>query len=257
MSRLTGEGVLECGSLIYCKHMEEITIYTDGASKGNPGRGGWGALVANSEVVCELGGNESHTTNNRMELMAAIEALRYAATLPVQPIALHTDSSYVIHGITKWVQGWQSRGWITKEKKEVLNQDLWQALVAAKEACKSRVDWRYVGGHIGVVGNERVDAIASDFAVGEKVVLYCGPRAGYAIDITVTLHNEEKKEKKAATKNRSNAKAYSYVSRVDGTTQVHKTWGECEARVRGKHARFKKATSAAEEAAIVKDFSTS
>lgn len=237
--------------------MQEITIYTDGASKGNPGRGGWGALVADAQTVCELGGHEPHTTNNRMELMAAIEALRYAATLPPQPIVLHTDSSYVINGITKWVKGWQSRGWITKEKKEVLNQDLWQALVVVKEACEGKIDWRYVGGHIGVVGNERVDTIASDFALGEKVVLYRGPRAGYAIDITVTLHNEEKKEKKSAAKNRSSAKAYSYVSKVDGKIEVHKTWGECEARVRGKQARFKKATSAAEEAAITKDFSTS
>lgn len=237
--------------------MDEITIYTDGASKGNPGRGGWGALVANADTVCELGGHEPHTTNNRMELMAAIEALRYAATLPAQPIALHTDSSYVINGITKWVKGWQSRGWITKEKKEVLNQDLWQALVDAVQSCEGKVDWRYVGGHIGVVGNERVDQIASDFAVGERVDLYCGSRAGYAIDITVTLHNEEKKEKKAATKSRSSAKAYSYISKVNGSVLVHKTWGECEARVRGKQARFKKATSAAEEAAIIKDFSTS
>ena len=103
---------------MYYKLVEEITIYTDGASKGNPGRGGWGALVANSQTVCELGGNEPHTTNNRMELMAAIEALTYAATLPPQHITLHTDSSYVINGITKWVKGWQSRGWITKEKKK-------------------------------------------------------------------------------------------------------------------------------------------
>ena len=241
---------------MYYKLVEEITIYTDGASKGNPGRGGWGALIANSQTVCELGGNEAHTTNNQMELMAAIEALTYAATLPPQHITLHTDSSYVINGITKWVKGWQSRGWITKEKKEVLNQDLWQALVAARDACVGEVQWQYVGGHIGVVGNERVDTLASDFALGEKVTLYCGPRAGYEIDITVTLHNEEKKEKKTATKNRSSAKAYSYVSKVDGQIKVHKTWGECEARVRGKQARFKKATSVAEEVAIIKDFST-
>lgn len=233
-----------------------ITIYTDGASKGNPGRGGWGALVADAQTVCELGGSEAHTTNNRMELMAAIEALTYAATLPAQPIALHTDSSYVINGITKWVKGWRSRGWVTKDKKPVLNQDLWQALMAAESACGGKVSWRYVGGHIGIVGNERVDTIASDFAVGERVDLYCGLRAGYEVDITVTLHNEEKKEKKTATKSRSNAKAYSYVSKVDGNIVTHKTWGECEARVRGKQARFKKATSAAEEAAIIKDFST-
>jgi len=234
----------------------EITIYTDGASKGNPGRGGWGALVADATVVCELGGNEQHTTNNRMELTAAIEALRYACTLPEAPIILHTDSSYVINGITKWVKGWKARGWITKEKKEVLNQDLWQALVAAQDACRGKIEWRYVGGHIGVVGNERVDSIASDFALGENVELYCGPRGGYEVDITVTLHNEEKKEKKSAAKSHSSAKAYSYVSRVGGEIAVHKTWGECEARVRGKQARFKKAISAEQEAAIIKEFST-
>lgn len=236
--------------------MDNIIIYSDGASKGNPGPGGWGALVATGSAVRELGGGEKHTTNNRMELTAALQALMYAATLPAQPIVLHTDSSYVINGITKWVTSWQKRGWVTMQKKEVLNQDLWRALIIARDACKAGVQWHYVGGHIGIVGNERVDQIASDFAEGKSVHLYNGPRAQYTVEITVTLHNEEKKTAKSASRKHATSKAYSYVSNVAGKVEVHKTWSECEARVRGKQARFKKAISAAAEAQLIKELST-
>ncbi len=235
--------------------MQEILIFSDGASKGNPGRGGWGAIVALDSHVRELGGREEHTTNNRMELRAALEALRYAAPHADKPIVLHTDSSYVINGITKWVHGWQKNGWMTKDKKEVMNQDLWGALVDAAESCTHGIAWEYVGGHVGVAGNERVDTIASNFAEDKSVELYDGARAAYAIDITNLGHSDELKEAKASNRSRSKAKAYSYVSKVDGVVQTHATWGECEARVKGKTARFKKATTAAEEAAIIEEFS--
>jgi ribonuclease HI len=237
--------------------MEHIVVYCDGASKGNPGPGGWGALVATQTDVVELGGREKHTTNNRMELTAALEALRCAAYLPVQDIVVHTDSSYVINGITKWVRGWESRGWMTKEKKEVLNQDLWQPLVDAEKSCKGRITWQYVGGHIGVAGNERVDTIASDFAEDKQPLLFKGSRSDYAIDITSIAHDAHKHEAKAASRSRSKAKAYSYVSKVNGKIEVHQTWAQCEARVRGKAARYKKATSASEETSIIANFSTS
>ena len=190
-------------------------------------------MVASKDSVRELGGREDHTTNNRMELLAAAEALAYAATLPEAPITVHTDSSYVINGITKWVRGWASRGWMTSQNKEVLNQDLWQQLVAAKDACAGRITWTYVGGHIGIAGNERVDTIASDFAEKKPVSLYDGSRAAYTVDITNITHDAELHEAKAKTKSRSSAKAYSYISSVDGKVMTHKTWSECEARVRG------------------------
>jgi len=136
----------------------EVTIYTDGACRGNPGPGGWGALLISGGHRRELSGSESHTTNNRMELMAAIEALR-ALKRPVQA-TLFTDSKYVATGISQWLPQWKARGWRTADKKPVKNQDLWEALDA--ECARHKVDWRWVKGHAGDVGNERVDQLANE-----------------------------------------------------------------------------------------------
>lgn len=233
--------------------MQEILLFTDGASKGNPGPGGWGAIVAGHGKVVELGGAERHTTNNRMELMAALRGLQLAKSLPAGPRILRTDSSYVINGITKWVVGWQKNGWQTKEKKDVLNKELWMDLVEAAHG--QEVAWEYVGGHVGIAGNERVDTIASDLALGKQVKLYKGPIESYEVDITNLSHNVVLKDKKASSRSRSEAKAYSYISEVGGVVLVHKSWKECEARVKGKRARFKKALSPQEEAEIVANFS--
>ncbi len=235
--------------------MEEVLIFCDGASKGNPGPGGWGAIVATDAKVTELGGGEAHTTNNRMELTAALMALKLAARRPQRPVVVHTDSSYVINGVTKWVKGWQKNGWMTKEKKPVLNKDLWQPLADAAGSCEHGVAWKYVGGHVGIKGNERVDAIASAFAEGKKVELYEGPRPSYGIDIADLSFEAVLADAKSSSRERSRAKAYSYVSEVGGIIEVHKTWAECEARVRGQKARFKKATTPEEEAALIKEFS--
>jgi len=234
--------------------MEKTIIYTDGASKGNPGPGGWGAIVVSGDIAEELGGREAHTTNNRMEMRAALEALTLAASHPRGSIIVHTDSSYLINGITKWVRGWQARGWKTADKKEVLNQDLWQKLSDAVDSL-GPIEWQYVGGHVGIAGNERADEIASEFALGKKVTLHRGSRTAYAVDVSNVAHDAVKHKAKSSSRARSNQKAYSYVSRVDGTIKVHKTWSECEARVRGKKARFKKALSKEDEAKIVAEFS--
>jgi len=234
--------------------MQKITIFTDGASKGNPGRGGWGAVVADGEHVLELGGREDHTTNNRMELSGAVEALLHAPHKDAS-VTVYTDSKYVINGITKWVKGWEKNGWMTKEKKDVLNKDLWEKLLDATKARSGKISWEYVGGHVGIAGNERVDEIASNFAEKIPVTLYSGPASNYTIAIENLNLDEVKQKDKSASSSRSKAKAYSYVSKVDGVILVHKTWGECEARVKGKTARFKKATSANEEAEIIKSFS--
>ena len=230
-------------------------IFSDGASKGNPGPGGWAAIVVAGEQVVELGGFEKHTTNNRMELLAAIEGLRAANHEPAGLRVVYTDSSYVINGITKWVHGWKKNGWKTKEKKPVINQDLWQSLDATVSASGSEVDWRYVGGHVGVAGNERVDEIASDLAEGKKVGLYRGPAAGYGVDVSNLGADEGLTKAKSASSARSKGKAHSYISRVDGVVMVHKTWAECEERVRGRSARFKKALSPQEEKEIIAEFS--
>ena len=233
-----------------------MVIFADGASKGNPGPGGWGAIVSYHGRVDELGGREKHTTNNRMEMTAALRALQHTASLPGANdahIALHTDSSYLINGITKWVRGWKARGWKTAEKKDVLNRDLWEELDAVVSHLP-KIDWKYVGGHVGIAGNERVDEIASDLALGKQVELHAGTRESYAHDIESIAHDEEKKKMKSATSARSKQRAHSYVSCVDDEVRVHRTWNECEARVRGKKARYKKSLSSADEAAIISEF---
>lgn len=253
MSRWIGGGSPACVSLMYSKRMATVTIFCDGASKGNPGPGGWGAIVSHAGRVTELGGAAAHTTNNKMELTAALEALRFARVYEDAPVVLNTDSSYVINGITAWVKGWRANGWRTKEKKEVLNRDLWEAL--AELADTREIEWRYVGGHIGIAGNERVDAIASAYAVGEEPGLFDGERKEYPFDIENAAHDAGLKERKSSSRSRSKAKAYSYVSLVDGVVMTHASWGECAQRVNGKTARFKKATSPQEEQDIIAEFS--
>ena len=138
--------------------MSPVIIYTDGACRGNPGPGGWGALLIAGDKRRELSGSEAHTTNNRMELTAAIEALK-ALKRPVD-VTLYTDSKYVCTGIQEWVPNWKARGWRTADKKPVKNQDLWEALDAARDV--HRVEWRWVRGHSGDAGNERVDLLANE-----------------------------------------------------------------------------------------------
>ncbi|MEF3081136.1 ribonuclease HI [Luteimonas sp. SMYT11W] len=137
--------------------MKSIEIYTDGACLGNPGPGGWGALLRYKTTERELSGGEPQTTNNRMELMGAIAALE-ALSEPCE-IVLHTDSQYVRQGITEWMRNWIKRGWKTAGGGAVKNQDLWQRLQVACE--RHQIDWRWVKGHSGHPENERVDALAS------------------------------------------------------------------------------------------------
>lgn len=138
-----------------------VEIATDGACKGNPGPGGWGVLLRMGSVEKELSGGEPATTNNRMELMAAIEGLR-ALKRPCR-VTLSTDSRYVMDGLTKWIHGWQKNGWRTADKKPVKNADLWQALLEA--ARPHRINWQWVKGHAGHPDNERADKLASDAAI--------------------------------------------------------------------------------------------
>jgi ribonuclease HI len=137
--------------------MKHVTIYTDGACRGNPGPGGWGALLLYGQHRKILSGAETHTTNNRMELMAAIQAL--AALRESCKIDLHTDSQYVQKGISEWLEGWKKRDWKKADQKLVKNADLWQAL--DKESTRHNVKWHWVKGHSGHPENEFVDSIAN------------------------------------------------------------------------------------------------
>lgn len=136
-----------------------MTIYTDGACKGNPGPGGWGALLKSTDTYKELFGGEPGTTNNRMEMMAVIEALS-SLTQPSQ-ITLHVDSQYVLKGMTEWLPGWKAKGWRTAAKTPVKNVDLWQRLDTLVNSGTHKIEWRWVRGHQGDPGNERADELAN------------------------------------------------------------------------------------------------
>ncbi|MBL8710941.1 MAG: ribonuclease HI [Rhodospirillaceae bacterium] len=136
--------------------LKVVDVFTDGACSGNPGPGGWGAILRYGEIEKELSGGERETTNNRMELMAAIAALE--ALKAQTHVRLHTDSQYVKNGITTWIHGWKKNGWKTSDRKPVKNVDLWQRLDAALKS--HRIDWIWVKGHNGHAENERADALA-------------------------------------------------------------------------------------------------
>lgn len=154
-------------------------IYTDGACSGNPGPGGWGTRIEFSDgQIHELGGRDTATTNNRMEMQAAIAALEFLsqdeAAANSEAVILHTDSEYVKNGITKWIKGWKKKGWKTSAGKPVLNKDLWQQLDKLSQsltAQKLKVDWRYVRGHSGNPGNERCDEIARAYSHAQPISL--------------------------------------------------------------------------------------
>jgi len=174
-------------------------IYTDGACSGNPGQGGWGAVFYFQDgSVYELGGADSETTNNRMEMQAAIASLQlFHESGQADPIALYSDSEYLIKGITQWLQGWKKKGWKTASGKAVLNQDLWKIL---DELNHPLIRWKHVSAHKGIVGNERCDAIARAFAEGDspslkQTIQFPTPaNCDTVIDLNQTIQSETPKE---------------------------------------------------------------
>lgn len=230
-------------------------LFTDGSSLGNPGPGGFGAviLIGGARVV-ELGGRAERTTNNHMELTALIEGLRRLAR-ESGDVTIYLDSAYVAHGATRWSEGWKRRGWKTASKTDVEHRELWGVLLALLEDRKKigRVEWKLIPGHAGIPGNERADAIATAFAAGERPELFSGELSDYAVDILHLAVDERKLKERQDSKSRARAKAYSYLSLVDGKVMRHTTWAECERRVNGKPgAKYKKALSADDERAILK-----
>ncbi len=232
--------------------MNPHIIFTDGASKGNPGPGGWGAVVLSNGKVIELGGRVEQTTNNRMELSAVIKALE-SISADNGSITVYTDSSYVVNGITKWVTGWQNKGWKTATGSSVLNQDLWEVLVAASK--NKKILWELLPGHSGIPGNERADVIASGYADGSEVVLYTGALDDYSVNLMNFSIDSKKFAEKQSRKKNSGAKAYSYLSLIDGKLMRHTTWAECEKRVKGqKGARYRKSLSKEDEDSIIHEW---
>jgi ribonuclease HI len=233
-----------------------VVAFTDGAAKGNPGPGGWGAVIVTPDGhVTELGGRAAYTTNNQMELTGPIEVLMRLRRTP-GALAIYTDSTYVIRGIREWIWAWRKRGWKTVEGVDVLNRELWErlgALVAARGA--GQIEWHYVRGHTGIPGNERVDEIANAFALGRPPALYDGPLLRYPVPVLDVPDDTSvpKRAPASASARKDKIAPYSYLSVVDGQPMRHATWAECERRVKGRPgARFKKAASADDEIAILR-----
>ncbi|MBF0441435.1 MAG: ribonuclease HI [Oligoflexales bacterium] len=237
----------------------KIMLFSDGAAKGNPGPGGWGSIICWPEgKVLELGGSENNATNNQMELKGAIEGLSNLGGSSAE-VHIFTDSTYVINGINGWIYGWMARGWTTMDGKPVANRELWQELheLTGKRKKISKIFWHYLRGHAGIPGNERVDDIAQGFAAGKEVDLFKGALKDYGVSIMTLPSTFEVPEKgDFHQKNSKPKKAYSYLSLIDGKIEIHPDWKVCEARVKGRpYAKFKKAMSKEEEAAIVAEWS--
>lgn len=230
---------------------KDILVFTDGACSGNPGPGGWGAIIATPEgQITELGGGADETTNNRMEMQAAIEVLRTLKNVN-QKIQIYTDSTYLIRGITQWIWAWRRRDWQNAEGGEVSNKDLWEKLFSLVQARpkESPIDWHYSRGHVGIPGNERVDEIAVGFTKGKWVDLYRGPLLKYSVAVYDLPEDSSLPEMKPKTEKQ---KAYSYLSYLGGEVWSHSDWASCERRVKGQSgAKFKKAMSASQEKEIL------
>ncbi len=232
----------------------KIVIFSDGACSGNPGPGGWGAIVLlPSGFVTELGGAEAATTNNRMEMMATVQALR-AVQQVLTTVDFYTDSTYIIRGITQWIHGWRRRGWKTAEGNEVSNKDLWEKLaeLVAARGTAGQIEWKYARGHVGTPGNERCDVIAVAFSKHQSISLYRGPLESYSVDLLNVPEDTSLPEMKSPSEKKA---AFSYLSNIGGLVYRHKDWAACERRVKGKSgAKFKKSTSADDEKQILKSW---
>lgn len=236
--------------------MKPITIYTDGSSRGNPGPGGYGFIViypndADEMRIDERGGREEITTNNRMELKAVIEALKffddyYAKDIETQ-YEVRLDSAYVLNGSTKWLHNWKAKNWISSTKEEVKNIDLWQEMDLVLKGKK--IKWTLLKGHSEIFGNERCDEIATAYADNKKPNLYSGFLSGYEGDV---LNFKSSSPQKSSSKNKG--VAFSYISKVDGKIHIDQTWDECKKRVHGKKALYKKSLSKVDELHIVSEF---
>jgi ribonuclease HI len=236
-----------------------IQIFSDGACSGNPGPGGWGAIVLYpSDQVVELGGADSSTTNNRMEMMAAIESL-HAIAAHNMPVHFYTDSTYLIRGITQWIWGWKKRGWKTADGSDVSNKELWEKILTLvqKRGAAGKIEWFYSRGHIGIPGNERCDEIAVSYSKKQSVELYEGSIQHYFVRI-LELPKDTNLPEMRDHKSGEKKSAFSYLSNIGGLVYRHKDWPSCQRRVSGKSgAKFKKATSANEEVEILKSWGLS
>ncbi len=230
-----------------------VTLYTDGASRGNPGPGGWGAIIMSDKEVVELAGAKNPATNNQMELEAVIQGLAYIEKhFGKVGVELHADSRYVLNGIESWIDGWVKKGWVTMAKKPVENKPQWMKLMKLRDYFGRSLTLTKVDGHSGHTYNDRCDELAVAAALGKKPKLFKGTVKAYELQLDDTPPKSPAKKSSSGTKNKGTA--YSYVSMVDGKIHVDKDWATCEKRVKGKNAKFKKVFSKAEETDLVQDY---
>lgn len=228
-----------------------LALFTDGACSGNPGPGGWAFVAALPDGrVKEGAGRVEATTNNRMEMTAVIQAL--AVVQGISAVAVvHTDSTYVLGGVTGWLSNWKRRGWRTAEGNPVKNEDLWRSLDAAVAARgPGGVEWRWVRGHDGHDANERCDALAVAMSRRRRVELYDGPFNAYPYGSLAPSPQAPAAPRPHLRCAPAVGGPVVYLSLLDGRLERHASWKECEARVKGRPARFKKVRTPGEEAAV-------
>ena len=234
--------------------MDKLIIFTDGASRGNPGPGGWGTVIVFpklSEIV-ELGGGREKTTNNEMELTAALSALSYVSQNDL-PIHIYTDSKFMIDGMTSWTKTWSQNNWKKHDGEAVKHREIWQTLQTLANG--REIHWHHVPGHAGIPGNERADKIATSFADATPMELYRGNLANYDDPKIAEIDEREFDELSKTSFEKKVIPAFSYVSEIDGVVQTHKTWDECKERVHGQAARYKKVFSEKEKKELIKNWS--
>lgn len=226
-------------------------IYSDGACSGNPGPGGWACILKTPEdTVYEKSGFSPSTTNNKMEMTAALKALM---DVPLGAfVIILTDSSYLIRGITQWVFGWMRRDWKNAEGGDVLNKEIWMDLL--KYTKGKKIDWRYIPGHKGFPGNERVDQLAVAESLRQRLVPYSGQMENYPYAILPLPDKFPIPEMKKNGSSNSSQNSF-YLSLVNGVLERHQTWDQCQKKVKGvSQARFKKVLSLTEAQETLKNW---
>lgn len=220
--------------------MSNTLVFTDGASRGNPGPSGWGAVIAHNGQVTELGDGAKEGTNNEMELSAVIEALEWLQGREVEELSIYSDSSYTISGATGWVFGWAKRGWKTKNGDPVKNKALWQHYFDLQKSLDFEINFHKVKGHASIPANERADEIATSFADDDPVDLYDGSKDAYDTSLDPTPQYLDKSPL--------------YFSLVGGEVRVHETWPECQRWVAGKQAKYRKVRTVAERESLLEEW---
>jgi ribonuclease HI len=222
--------------------MSEAFVFTDGASRGNPGASGWGAVVALPDTVQELGARIELGTNNQAELSAVVEAISWIDNQDqdIDRVHIYSDSTYTISGAESWIFGWKKRGWKTKTGDPVKNQELWQKFLQIRTEVDFDIVFHKVKGHASIPGNERADDIATAFADDTSPVLYNGDRKAYA----VSLNPEPSYLKKSPL----------YLSFVGGKARQHESWPECQRWVAGKQAKYRKVRTVAERDELLREW---